>query len=197
MNNSRETNLHSLWDTGLIQARLARDFKSNLTMYFEYLYDRMLNETSSVNDGGFREWIDESIRWVCEQVYLDEKNITMNASNSFQLGNIYYTRNIPVIEKRIIQGGRRLGNLLNMLATNRTTPSLSSTTTTTKTTITTTFTSTKSLSTPSERLHWSTIALIVILSIEVVIGVALLVYRRYTIRQKPPTIVSFSSGFKK
>ena len=166
-------------------------------MYFEYLYARMLNETSTNNDTGFTEWIDESIRYVCEQVYLDEMNITMNASSSFHLGNIYYERNIPIIEKRIIQGGRRLGTLLNRLATSRPAPPSTSSTTTTSTATTTTLTSTDVSSSPPEKLHWSTITLIVVLSVEVVIGIGILAYRRQTTKQKSPTVISYSSRFNK
>ncbi|CAF2657875.1 unnamed protein product [Rotaria sp. Silwood2] len=142
MNSTRETNLHSLWDSGLIHVRMSRNFNSNITMYYEYLYDLMRNQTPKIDNGDFNQWIAESVQLVCGQVYIDERNITMNASAVFHLGNVYYEKNIPVIEKRIIQGGQRLGALLNMLAANRPKPSSASSSITSTFTPPTTSTST-------------------------------------------------------
>lgn len=197
MNSTRETNLHSLWDTGLIQVRLARDFRSNITLYYEYLYQLMLNQTLPTTNDDFRNWIDESIGWVCGQVYLDEQNITMNASSSFHLGDIYYKRNIPVVERRIVQGGQRLGTLLNILAANRPKPSASSTTTSTTTTTTSTMSSSTGVASPTpEKLHWSTITLIAVLAFEFIVAAVVVAYRRYKL-QKPAMVVSFHSPWKK
>ncbi|CAF4768454.1 unnamed protein product [Rotaria sp. Silwood1] len=201
MNSTRETNLHSLWDSGLIHIRMSRDFKSNITIYYEYLYDLMRNQTPTNDDGDFKQWIAESVKLVCEQVYIDEKNITMNASATFHLGNVYYEKNIPVIEKRIIQGGQRLGTLLNMLASKRPKPSTSSSssitpTSTSSTTFIASTTSTTMPSSSSRKLYWSTTTLIVILSIEFVIVIAFVGIRMF-MRRKQPVTLSFSTRFTK
>ncbi|CAF4474661.1 unnamed protein product [Rotaria sp. Silwood2] len=186
MNSTRETNLHSLWDSGLIHVRMSRNFKSSITMYYEYLYDLMRNQTQKINNGDFNQWIAESVQLVCGQVYIDERNITMNASAVFHLGNAYYEKNIPIIEKRIIQGGQRLGALLNMLAANRPKPSSTSPS----------IASTSMPSSPPRKLYWSTTTLIVILSIEVVIVIAFIGIRMF-MRRKQPITLSFSTPFKK
>ncbi|CAF3200024.1 unnamed protein product [Rotaria socialis] len=119
MNQTFQTNLHSLWDSGLISIRLSRDYGSNITSYYEHIYSLMLEQGSTSNNEDFIQWIQESLKHVCQQIYLDESNMIMNASVNFTLGNIYYERNIGIIEQRLAQGGRRLGTLLNRLAADR------------------------------------------------------------------------------
>ena len=115
MNVTTQTNLHSLWDSGLITVRVRRDFQSNNSLYYDYIHDLMLQRPLTDNDDDILQWIEEDIDLVCSQVYLNEQNTTMNASVNFQLGESYYQRNIPAIEQRLALGGRRLGALLNRL----------------------------------------------------------------------------------
>jgi hypothetical protein len=119
MNGTSQTNLHALWDSGLMTLRLQRDFQSNVSLYYDYLYKLMQNQSLVENDDNIDQWIKEDIYFVCSQVYLDESNATMNSSVNFTLGEIYYQRSIPVVEKRLAQGGRRLGVILNQLAKHR------------------------------------------------------------------------------
>ncbi|CAF3102492.1 unnamed protein product [Rotaria sp. Silwood2] len=186
MNSARETNLHFLWDSGLIHVRMSRNFNSNITMYYEYLYDLMRNQASKIDNGNFKQWIAEGVHLVCGQVYIDERNITMNVSAVFHLGNTYYKKNISVIEKRIIQGGQRLDALLNMLAANRPNPSSTPPS----------ITSTSMSSSPFAKLYWSITTLIVILSIEFVIVITFIGIRMF-MRRKQPITLSFSTPFKK
>ncbi|CAF4861409.1 unnamed protein product [Rotaria sp. Silwood2] len=119
MNQTSATNLHSLWDSGLISIRLSRDFESNITSYYNYLYDLMLNQTSTISENDFEQWAQESLTIACQQVYLDENNTKMDSSANFKLGNKYYERNIGITEQRLARAGRRLSALLNRLAANR------------------------------------------------------------------------------
>jgi hypothetical protein len=114
----KQTNLHSLWDTGLITHRL-EDFHSDVSLYYEHIAQVMHDQTLVDNDNNIEQWIKENIEFVCSQIYVDENNATMNASVDFTLGDLYYQRSIPVIEQRLAHGGRRLGALLNLLAKKR------------------------------------------------------------------------------
>ncbi|CAF3068994.1 unnamed protein product, partial [Rotaria sp. Silwood2] len=109
------TNLHSLWDTGILSFRLRNTFQSNINSYYDYLYLKMLNQTVEMNDDTFLQWVAESIDIVCKQVYFDETNMLMNSTSTFNLSHVYYERNWPVVEKRLIQTGSRLGALLNQI----------------------------------------------------------------------------------
>ncbi|UJR20687.1 hypothetical protein I4U23_023809 [Adineta vaga] len=116
--NTKRT-LHSVWDTHLIRMRLSRDFQSNLSLYYDYIYTLMLNRIPEQYDQDFIEWTDESSKIVCDRIYLDENNDTMNTSLTIRLSDRYYQRNIGIVEQRLMQAGRRLGTLFNLLAPNR------------------------------------------------------------------------------
>jgi len=87
----------------------------------------MLNQSLLTNEtyNDYKKWIDESIDYVCKQVYLDDNNIKLNVSLNFTLGEIYFNRNWPLIDQRLAQGGRRLASLLNRLVEHRSTTKLS------------------------------------------------------------------------
>lgn len=147
--NTNSTNLHSLWDQGLIATRVRRNFQSNNSLYYEYIHELMINQTVVDNDDNIEQWIKENIDIVCKQIYFDEQNETMNSSVRFILGETYYQRSIPVIEQRLAHGGRRLGALLNSIAKNR-------------------------LQKPSDetkKLCSGTIALIAVLAVECLVGI--------------------------
>ena len=155
MNDTRVTNLHSLWDSGLITVRVRRDFQSDANLYYEHILALMRNQSRVVdNDDSIDQWITENIKFVCSQIYLDENGAVMNASANFTLGNAYYAKNIQVVEQRLAHGGRRLGALLNRLATRRPKP-------------------------PREPLCSGTIALIAVLAVECVIGIGIGAYFGY------------------
>jgi hypothetical protein len=151
------TNLHSLWDSGLITVRLGRNFSNNGSLYYDYIHDLMVKLPTIDQDDQIPRWIHESMNYVCEQIYFDENNSTMNVSTNFTLGEIYYQRSIPIVEQRLAQGGRRLGILLNRIANNRSKP-------------------------PKEKLCTGTIVLIAVLAAEgllaLIIGIIVIVRKR-------------------
>ena len=169
MNGTRDTNLHTMWDSGLIGVRIRRDFSSNNSLYYDYLRQLMIQQTAVVNDdNSLDQWIQENIKFVCEQIYLDEQNTTMTTTTNFTLGEIYYQRHISLIEQRLASGGRRLGALLNRLATNRPKP-------------------------PREKLSASTIALIAVLAAEFVLAVVIGFYLCYRYKKSSSRKASYSS----
>jgi hypothetical protein len=92
-----------------------------VNLYYDYLKSLVMNETS--ND--YKSWIDESIKYVCEQIYLDDNNIKLNVSLNFTLGENYFNRNWPIVDQRLSQGGHRLAILLNRLVEHRSSLKLS------------------------------------------------------------------------
>ncbi|CAF0886502.1 unnamed protein product [Adineta steineri] len=173
MNGTYLTNLHSLWDSGLLTTRLHRDFHSNASLYYDHIYKLMINLPSEDNDNNIEQWIDDNIKIVCEHIYFDENNITMNATANFTLGEVYYNRSISIIEQRLARGGRRLGVLLNQLAKTR--PQKSSD--------------------QKNKLSSSTIALIVILVVEGILAIAvgIIFFIRYKKRSWEPNSFALSS----
>lgn len=61
-------------------------------------------------------WIREDVALNCESVYLDQDGKPMNKSQPFYLGQIYYNKQIDIVEQRLIQGGLRLGTVINKIA---------------------------------------------------------------------------------
>lgn len=119
MNSQYTTNLHSLWDTGMITSRLSRDFKSDVNLYYAHLHALMMRQPRVSNDNDFKQWINESLTYVCGRLYFDETDNKMDSSTNFKLSNIYLNRNIVIVEQRLAQAGHRLAVLLNQLAINR------------------------------------------------------------------------------
>lgn len=116
MNSSYETKLHSLWDSGIINYRIRRDFFSNPNLYYEYIYQLMIRQKPLSNDDDIRQWINESIEIVCQHVYFDDNQQKMNQSWEYNLQEKYFHESYRIIEQRLAQGGRRLAIWINSLA---------------------------------------------------------------------------------
>ena len=127
LNGTNQTNLHAIWDEQIINYRLQRHFQSDLHLYLNYLSSLMLNQSISSNESAtdYQQWISESIFYVCNEVYFDDNRVKMNASKNFTLGEDYFSRMWPIVDRRLTQGGRRLSLLLNQLSTHRTKRKLS------------------------------------------------------------------------
>lgn len=121
MNENNLTNLHSVWDEGIIQNRLEQHFDSNVDHYYHYLHMLMVNYTVFINEtsSDIIRWVDESLEYVCFNVYFDDNHNRMNASKVFNLTDIYFHRNWPLVDQRLVQAGYRLGLLLNELSAHR------------------------------------------------------------------------------
>lgn len=120
-----ETELHGMWDTDMIVRRLV-DAYGNQTGPFVRDVERRLAG----------EWKEDAARWAgcnpaalpashrCTTAWANEGarlTCTVGETNTdgqhieigFALGEQYYDTALPVIERRIAQGGVRLANLLN------------------------------------------------------------------------------------
>jgi|688.fasta_scaffold159542_3 hypothetical protein len=105
------TNLHSLWDSGLIMKRIKDDFENDTNMWIKYL----INNSISDNCIGCSElWGNSSARLACNYSYVRDDGLTRIMSGD-SLGDEYYKRNIVLIEQLIVYAGYRLGELLNYL----------------------------------------------------------------------------------
>ena len=170
MNDSRQTNLHSLWDSGLIGVRLRRNFHSNTSLYYDYIHQLMLNQSVPDNNNDIDLWINENINFVCTKIYFDDNNAVMNTSAIFNLGEMYYEKSFPILEQRLAQGGRRLGVLLNQLARNRP----------------------KKPSDQNDKLCIGTIALIAVLAGEAILAIIIGIIVWMRCKNKSSTLTSFS-----
>jgi hypothetical protein len=126
---NKETNLHSLWDTVMIERRISQDFQSKPPLYLDYLLNQMKTHYAqnisdwthcpSSDESQFlacsTAWIVEDAKLNCELVYRDENNQPMSVSTEFNLGQTYYNTRMVILEQRLIQGGVRLGTVINKI----------------------------------------------------------------------------------
>ncbi|CAI2173700.1 3104_t:CDS:2 [Funneliformis geosporum] len=137
----RKTNLHSIWDTQMVQKRL-KDFDNSLDKYTAFLTNEIQNGT----------YVSEKDEWVaCDtpsrrrrrltSAILKRANATTQCSLSWatdtneincpfvwesidknpnlDLGQGYYKAAIPFVDKQIAKGGYRLGTFLNSILTKK------------------------------------------------------------------------------
>ena len=171
MNGSSLTNLHAIWDEHIINTRLNRDFQGDSSLYYIHIHRLMQNQSIPPDDDDISQWIKENFHYLCTEMYLDESNNTMNASANFILGEIYYRKSIVIIEQRLAHAGRRLGRLLNTIMKNRLPPPST---------------------TRKAKLCSGTIALIIILSVEVILAI-IIGLMVYYYRSKGKSFSLFSS----
>jgi len=122
---NKKTNLHSLWDSGLIYYRIDNFYNKDENNWQKALIARMNGEwkqnvtawKSCKNPGPHgacsKDWADESILLACEYAYRDETGakIQQNAS----LRTAYFTHVVDVIEAQIVKAGVRMANVINQL----------------------------------------------------------------------------------
>ncbi|KAJ1694322.1 hypothetical protein LUZ63_011020 [Rhynchospora breviuscula] len=110
-----KTNLHSVWDTKIIQ--------TSMSNYFGNSMDTMANSiTANITSTQISQWnscgsstsacadtvATESIQNACNYAYKD-------APNNAYLSDTYYLSRSPVVNTRIAQGAVRLANFLNQI----------------------------------------------------------------------------------
>ena len=125
---SKKTELHKLWDRNMIEHRLA-DFSNDIDKYYDYLLNA-LHTTYAANVSQWLKcpyedeatylacstaWIDEGVELDCAHVYRDENNQPLDPFQEFHFAEVYYETNLVFLEQRLIQGGVRLGAVINKI----------------------------------------------------------------------------------
>jgi len=109
-----ETNLHKVWDDEII-ASWDNDWEDAVNQ----LQTIMQSEPStvkyyaSITDPS--TWADESFQYVQSTCY----NFTGSERQEPSLGDVYYNRNLPIVQQRLIAAGVRLATLINTLFTGK------------------------------------------------------------------------------
>ena len=95
-----KTNLHAVWDSGLIDQGLRRDLKLDTTVS-----DKERETWSQTLDPV--GWATESYKLACDHAYVIPKD--------GRLGQDYLDLNFPVVNDRLKMAGVRLAALLNVI----------------------------------------------------------------------------------
>lgn len=105
------TNLHALWDSKLIDHQ-------------GFDLEKMVKKYDQANDKEITEWQhDEVLKWLFES-YEISGTLYAETAKEHILTEDYYKAHIPIVEKRVEQGGIRLAGLLNEIFKDGLTPSV-------------------------------------------------------------------------
>jgi len=100
--NGKGMNLHSLWDSGLIN----REGKT---------FDQMAKDYDNATPAQITKWqSDDKMQWLWESYQFSTKIYT-DIEKSNKLDDEYYKANIPVVQQRIEMAGIRLAGELNSI----------------------------------------------------------------------------------
>ena len=120
--NHKQTELHALWDSGLIEYRLQKDFNDNIDLWKKYIKDNYISKGFS-NDIPFgdpkdiskdsEKWGDNSAKLACQYSYVNYDGNKIESGD--YLDEDYYRNNINIIEKQIAFASINLANLLNFI----------------------------------------------------------------------------------
>lgn len=117
------TNLQEIHQQTIIQQQMDKLYNGNTTQFVNALMQQF-NETnveqwtSCQNDTALVcpvEWASESAYIVFSSVYINEQGGRINSSTNFTLSDVYYEANRDDLSFRLIQGGVRLANALNVI----------------------------------------------------------------------------------
>ena len=134
-------NLHATWDAGIVAHRVKLSYGNDYTQWMAQL-QRTMNTQSAANHTQWTAcpashaastapshalaafiscsgvWVEESAQYACG-AYLDDAGQRMNKTSNitYALTDIYYNRNLPLIEQRLIRAGVRLAYLINTVST--------------------------------------------------------------------------------
>jgi len=100
--NNNDTNLHALWDSGLLE-------------YTSLSYDKLADKYDHATPQQIAKWqSDPIIIWAWESYQVSSILYTeVNSDGSSKLGKEYYDAHIAVVESRLEKAGIRLAGLLN------------------------------------------------------------------------------------
>jgi len=98
--NGAQTNLHSLWDSGLLRRQ-------------PQTIDMLVTDLDKATPEEITRWQkDDMMKWAYES-YLISEQIYVDAGKNPRFTDDYYQKAIPIVYKRILQGGIRLAGVLN------------------------------------------------------------------------------------
>lgn len=109
----KSTNLHAVWDSGIIEERIKNDFDNDQQKWTEWI---LKNYQPNDKDCFLctQEWGDDSIKDACAYSYVHSDGVTRIYSGDY-LEQDYYTINIPIIEQLLVTAGYRLSSILNSI----------------------------------------------------------------------------------
>jgi len=120
------TNLHSVWDDGIIWHRLNTTFNGDEGQWITFLNQQIktyyapevqnwlqCNQTTT-DFACSEQWGQESVTLACQYAYVQADGVT-HIANGFALSDDYYQHNLPIVEMQIVKAGLRMAQVLNAI----------------------------------------------------------------------------------
>ncbi|KAL2343969.1 hypothetical protein Fmac_005254 [Flemingia macrophylla] len=119
----RKTNLHHVWDDMIIQSAVKTFYGSDLSIMIQAIQRNITDNWS--NDVSIWEHCAHNYtacpdRYASESISLACKFAYRNATPGSTLADEYFLSRLPIVEKRLAQGGVRLAAILNRVFTSKT-----------------------------------------------------------------------------
>jgi len=115
-------NLHSIWDSSILEKRLRKDFRNKFDSYADYLYNQVKTVypdvstwTQCLDDGSSSirdcalSWAQDSDGLNCDMVWSDYL-----ANPHADLGGQYYSKAFPIAEKQLAKAGVRMARFFEL-----------------------------------------------------------------------------------
>ncbi|KAI4332161.1 hypothetical protein L6164_017091 [Bauhinia variegata] len=115
---AEQTNLHFVWDNKIIESAMEKFYSNNLEVMIQAIQRNITNIWS--DDRTYWEhcahnYIACPNRYASESIKLACKYAYKNATPGSTLGDDYFLSRLPIVEKRLAQGGVRLAAILNRI----------------------------------------------------------------------------------
>jgi hypothetical protein len=114
-------NLHSVWDSGIIDVVLERNYNNSRQAMENDLYQSSLHHHAEndcslgMNATCVTTWGKESWELALKYAYVVSDNVTQVASGSI-LDELYYETRLPIVKERLVLAGIRLAATLEVIA---------------------------------------------------------------------------------
>lgn len=118
-------NLHSVWDTGIIEVALTRDYDGSRAEMEKDLIQHLKNSTKQDyldcsfgrNQTCTELWGAESFQTALKFAYLDASSAEVHDGST--LTEAYYESRLPIVRERLVAAGLRLGATLERVFDHR------------------------------------------------------------------------------
>jgi hypothetical protein len=104
----KQTNLHGLWDTVLLEAA---------GLAYPDSVEWLASQQTDIGSRNVLEWMNESFRFAEKKAYLDTDGEPI--SMAAVISEDYFLRSKPIIQQRLLLSAHRLAYLINTLATGK------------------------------------------------------------------------------
>ncbi|KAM0944320.1 hypothetical protein DsansV1_C11g0107581 [Dioscorea sansibarensis] len=111
----RKTNLHHVWDSNIIETALKDFYRNDQSSMIEAISKNITDSEADSWDNCRNKRVTCANNYALESIHLSCNYAYKDVEENATLGDDYFFSRLPVVEKRIAQGGVRLAAILNQI----------------------------------------------------------------------------------